>query len=161
MKFKTILLFFLVGVLFSNCKKDDDTTPTVQIIPGEGITGIEIGGSAQQAIDLYGNVADSYFASGNQYVHFLIYFSKGVYVYCEPSDSEEFSPTLKVAYLRVTEPFEGKTDKGIGIGSTKTEVEAAYGQPISSSMFFGDEFSNGLVIIYNDGGTLVEEIEIN
>jgi hypothetical protein len=39
-------------------------------------------------------------------------------------------------------------------------VEAALGAPVSSSAFFGDTFSNGLTVVYNDAGTVVEEITV-
>jgi len=157
----TIFLLILAGLVFHSCKKDDSTTPSnTKILPGVGITGIEIGKPAQQAIDLYGSVAPSYGGINGQYTHFLTYFSKGVFVYCESSASDTFSPTMKVEKIKLQSPFGGKTDSGIGIGSTKTAVEAAFGAPISSSTFFGDTFSNGLIVVYNDAGTVVEEITV-
>ncbi len=158
----TTLLFLFVGLVFNACKKDDDpvTPAATKILPGVGITGIKIGEPAQQAIDLYGSVAPSYGGVGGQYTHFLTYFSKGVIVYCESSTSDTFSATMKVESITLQSPFDGKTDSGIGIGSTKTAVEAAFGAPVSSSAFFGDTFSNGLTVVYNDAGTVVEEITV-
>lgn len=157
----TVFLFLLAGLVLHSCKKDDTTTPSnIQILPGVGITGIEIGKSAQQAIDLYGSVAPSFGSINGQYTHFLTYFDKGVLVYCESSTSDTFSPTMKVESITLQAPFSGKTDNGIGIGSTKAAVEAAFGAPVNSSTFFGDTFSNGLIVEYNDAGTIVEEITV-
>ncbi|MCC7466508.1 MAG: hypothetical protein IT261_09575 [Saprospiraceae bacterium] len=167
LKTKLLMYTALFGVilLVSNCKKDDpdpgDPTPAVSLItPGEGITGIKIGDPAQKAIDLYGTVAPSYGSIGSQYNHFLTYFSKGVIVYCEPTTEETFNAQMKIKSLDLSAPFDGKTEKGIGIGSTKTEVKAAYGEPASSSAFFGDEYAIGITFTYDDNGVLVESIEI-
>ncbi|MEQ1746393.1 MAG: hypothetical protein ABMA02_13270 [Saprospiraceae bacterium] len=155
----TAFILICASLLFSNCKKDDPAAGG-QILPGVGITGIKIGQPAQQAIDVYGSVAPSYGGVGGTYTHFLLYLTEGVAVYCEPSSSSTFSPTMLVKSINLTTPYSGKTAEGIGIGSTKTAVEAAYGAPVSTSAFFGDTFSNGLRVLYDSAGTVVEEITV-
>lgn len=159
-KSRLLVLPIALLLIFTQCKKEE-TTSEPSILVGEGITGLKIGGAAQQAIDLYGDGLKSWSNSGSQYFHFVSYLSKGVDVYLETTSSQTFDPQTKVKYLVLSAPFAEKTDKGIGIGSTKTEVEAAYGKPTSSSDFFGDDFSNGLTVKYDDAGTKVEEIEVN
>lgn len=165
MTFKNFLFTAFLGaaLAFSACKKDkDDPTPTETetILPGVGITSLKIGDTGQKAIDLYGTVAPSYSSFGSDYFHFLTYFSEGVIVYFEQTTEETFSPQMIIESLNLSAPFEGKTDKGIGIGSTKTEVKAAYGEPASSSSFFGDEYSIGITFVYDDNGEKVETIEV-
>ncbi|MFN0013871.1 MAG: hypothetical protein ACKVU2_04930 [Saprospiraceae bacterium] len=155
----TTFVLIAASLIFSNCNKDEPAA-TAQILPGVGITGIKIGQPAQQAIDVYGTVAPSSGGAGGTYTHFLLYLSQGVVVYCEISSSATFSPTMLVDRINLTAPYSGKTEKGIGIGSTKTAVEAAYGAPVSSSAFFGDTFSNGLRVLYDSAGTVVEEITV-
>lgn len=160
LKHITLLSLLLAAVALSSCKKDKDTTADQAIIPGEGITDLKVGDTGQKAIDLFGNVAPSYGSSGGQYTHFLTYFSKGVLVYFETTTEETFNAQMKIRSLNLSDPFSGKTDKQIGIGSTKAEVKAAYGEPVNSSEFFGDDYAIGITFIYDDAGEKVETIEV-
>lgn len=159
--FSLSLLF--AALAFVGCKKDDenpqDNNPnTSLIIPGVGITELKIGDEAQKAIDLYGTPFPSNGSANGVYTHFLVYASRGVVVYCEPTTESTFNPQMKIDYLKLSAPFDKKTDKGIGIGSTKSEVKAAYGDPSSSSAFFGDEYAIGITFIYEND--IVKSIEV-
>lgn len=153
----------LVTLAFSNCKKDDPTPPedgtSMRILPGVGITEIKIGDPSQKAIDLYGTPFPSNGSANGTYYHFLIYVAAGVTVYCEPTSQPTFNAQLPIASLLFSGNFKGKTAEGIGIGSTKAEVKAAYGDPVSSSPNFGDEYTIGMSIIY-DNNDLVNSIEV-
>lgn len=162
---KHIFLAACLGMTLAvmGCKKDEATEPTssAQVItPGVGINNLKIGDPAQKAIDLYGTPLPSYGSAGGNYTHFLIYGSKGAVVYCEPTTVETFNAQMKIARLKFSSPFNGKTDKGIGFGSTKADVKAAYGDPVSSSPFFGDEYAIGITFIYEDNSDKVESIEV-
>jgi hypothetical protein len=165
MTLKHLSIALLVALLASSgCKKDEEPTPTPtptpkEITPGVGITEVKIGDAAQVAIDLYGVPFPSYGASNGTYTHFLVYTSKGVVVYCVPTTESTFNAQMKIASLKFDAPFDGKTSKGIGIGSTKAAVKAAYGDPTSSSAFFGDEYAIGITFVY-DSGDKVESIEV-
>lgn len=95
---RILLLLLSLSLVFTACKKDEDTktddTQTSQILVGVGITGIAIGGAAQQAIDKYGTTPPSYGAVGSNYTHFLIY--PGVTVYCETTTEPTFNAQMKV-----------------------------------------------------------------
>ena len=166
MKIKNFILpaLLLLSLTWSGCKKDETTTPDPateqQIIPAQGLTDIKIGDPAQKALDIYGSTMPSYGSLGSQYTHFLIYVNAGVTIYCEQTTQATFNAQMKIKSITLSAPFKGKTAKDIGIGSTKTAVKAAYGEPASSSAFFGDTYTNGLTIIYDDGGTVVEQIEV-
>ncbi|MFN0213249.1 MAG: hypothetical protein ACKVT2_03260 [Saprospiraceae bacterium] len=158
------LSILIISLTWVGCKKDegsDPGTPTptpLQIIPGVGTTEIKIGDAAQVAIDNLGVPFPSNGSANGIYYHFLIYISKGVTVYCEPTTEATFNANMKISKLILSAPYDGKTDKGIGIGSTKTEVKAAYGDPISSSAIFGDEYAIGITFIYDND--IVETIEV-
>ena len=163
MKFNHLLLIALFGVATMNnaCKKDEDpdnNTPEV-ILPGEGITSVKIGDKAQVAIDAFGSVSPSYGAFNGVYTHFLLYISEGITVYMEPTTVGTFNADMPVVSLTLSSPFDGKTVKNIGIGSTKAEVKAAYGEPDNSSAFFGDGYAIGITFIYDDQDK-VEQIEV-
>lgn len=132
---KFLFGFTLFASLFltAACNKDDDNggnnNSSADIIPGVGLKDVKIGDPAQKAFDAFGTVPDSYVEFGGQYFHFLIYISKGITINLEPTNSETLDPNTKIQNITVSDPYAGKTDKNIGIGSTKTEVRAAYGQP--------------------------------
>lgn len=168
MKFTHLLLpaFLLFAFTWVGCKKDDDNTapqPTdQQIIAGQGLTSIKIGDAAQKVIDVYGTATPSYTSFNGQYTHFLIYLSAGVTTYCEPTTDATFNANMKIKRFELSSPFAGKTEKGIGIGSKKADVKAVYGEPTSSSTFFGEEYASiGLTFVYSDTGDVVEQIEID
>ena len=159
------LALLLLSLAWTGCKKDDDGTdpnPTLAahaILPGEGIKEVRIGDAAQVAIDLFGTPFPSNASVNGVYTHYLVYVSKGVVVYCEPTTESTFNAQMKIASLDLSAPFDGKTEKGIGIGSSKAEVKAAYGDPVSSSQFFGDEYAIGITFVY-DGADKVESIVV-
>ncbi|MBC7775358.1 MAG: hypothetical protein H7246_07965 [Phycisphaerae bacterium] len=165
MTFKHIsLALLLVSLAWTSCKKDEepDPMPTLAahaILPGIGIKEVKIGNAAQVAIDLFGVPFPSNGSANGVYTHFLVYVSKGVVVYCEPTTESTFNAQMKIASLDLSAPFDGKTEKGIGIGSTKAAVKAAYGDPTSSSAFFGDEYAIGITFVY-DSGDKVESIVV-
>lgn len=163
MSIKQLSLSLLLATLtLVSCKKEEDPAPpstTLQILPGIGTTELKIGDMAQKAIDLYGAPQPSYGAANGIYTHFLIYSSKGVIVYCEPTPIETFNAQMIIKSLVLTANYTGKTEKGIGIGSTKVAVKAAYGEPASSSEFFGDAYNIGITFVYDDNEK-VEKIEV-
>ncbi|MDX1913689.1 MAG: hypothetical protein SFV22_19495 [Saprospiraceae bacterium] len=165
MKFKHISLLTLLALAlaWAGCKKDDnpdEEEPAVQlIVPGEGLSDLKIGAAAQVAIDLYGTAVPSFGAANGIYYHFLIYASKGVAIYLEPTTEATFNAQMKIQSLTLSSPFASKTDKGIGIGSTKAEVKAAYGDPQTSSPNFGDTYNIGITFVY-DLSDKVASIEV-
>ena len=158
-----VLTALLLGTLFTACKKDDnddDNTPKAEVItPGVGTEALKIGDKAQVAIDLYSTVAPSYGGSNGVYSHFLLYFDKGVIVYCNGENTSTFSDQMIIDEIVFEAPFAGKTDKNIGIGSTKDEVLAAYGPPDDSS-FFGESYDIGITFDYDYAGVKVKSIEV-
>jgi hypothetical protein len=156
MALKHLTLSLLLATLaFASCKKDEvEPTPdpgpsTKVIIPGVGTTELKIGDEAQKAIDLYGPPFPLNSSAGGIYYHYLTYTSKGVIIYIEPTSQATFNAQMKIKSLKLSGVFALKTEKGIGIGSTKAEVIAAYGNPASSSPGTGDKYAIGLVFFYD------------
>jgi len=166
MTFKHILLSLLLTIIaFGACKKDEVTDPNPMpvakaILPGVGSTEIKIGDAAQVAIDLFGPPFPSNASAGGMYTHYLVYASKGVVIYCVPVTEATFNAQMKIARLKFSAPYDGKTEKGIGVGSTKVEVKSAYGNPTSSSVSLGDAYAIGITFIYDSITEKVKSIEV-
>ena len=165
---KQVFKLLFAATLLSNfllapgCKKDDggdDPGTSVQILPGQGLNNLKIGDPAQKAFDAFGSVSDSYFEFGGKYYHFLLYLSKGIAVNLEPTNSATLDLNTKILDISLSTPYSGQTDKKIGIGSTKTAVEAAYGTPDSIDPLDGDKYNIGIAFDYG-GGTTVETITV-
>lgn len=165
MAFKHLSISLLLATLaFVGCKKDEATTPdpplaTHAILPGEGIKEVRIGDAMQVAIDFFGTPFPTNSSANGIYTHFIVYTSKGATVYSEPTTNATFDPQMKIGRIRLSAPFDGKTLKNIGIGNTKTEVKAAYGDPTSSHPTFGDGYSIGITFIY-DNAEKVKNIDV-
>lgn len=164
MNIKLLSVTLLLATLaFSNCKKDDNTPPpedgtALRILPGIGTTELKIGDPTQKAIDLYGTPLPQNGSANGTYYHFLIYVAAGVAIYCAPTNQPMFNAQLPIESLKFSGNYKGKTAEGIGIGSTKAEVKAAHGDPVSSSQNFGDVYSVGMSIFYNND--VVNSIEV-
>lgn len=131
--FPFALVLLLAIAAFTGCKKDDDDNgggnSNADILPGIGLKEVKIGEPAQKALDVFGTISPSYIQFGGQHFHILFYLSRGISISLEPSASDVFDPNTKIQSFTLSEPYAGKTDKNIGIGSTLTEVRAAYGTP--------------------------------
>jgi hypothetical protein len=158
-----VFSLLLVSLAWTGCKKDEvsnpEPTPTTEILPGVGITEFKIGDAAQVVVDLYGTPFPSYGFANGIYTHTLYYSSKGIQVYCEPTTEDTFNPQMKIVSIRLFRPYAGKTNKGIGVGSNKADVKAAYGDPISSSMNFIDKYT-GMRVGYDGSSDIVGSIEV-
>lgn len=150
----TLFFVSLTAMLFS-CGGDDDATPdpTSIIIPGQGLTEVKLGDTGQAVFDAFGETPDSYFGAGGTYTHFLLYLSLGLNFNLEQNDSETLDLTKKVTKIIIEDPFEGKTEEGIGLGSTMAEVKTAYGDPDSEGTSFGKTehtYDIGLILVYDE-----------
>jgi len=161
MTLKHLAISLLLATLaFVGCKKDEEPTPdpgpTVKvIIPGVGTTELKIGDEAQKAVDLYGVPFPLNSSGGGLYYHYLTYASKGVIIYIEPTSEAIFNAQMKIKSLKFSGVFAMKTEKGIGVGSTKAEVIAAYGNPDSSNPGTGDKYAIGIIFFYDNNSKAV------
>ncbi len=158
---RSMLGLILLLTLSFACQKGETPIPIPEtmIVPGEGVENVKIGDSGQSIVDKYGEVADSWFGGGTSYIHFLIYFDKGLTFFFEPVGHEDFKPAVAVLdYIAISDPFAGKTLGEIGIGSSKEEVKAQFGDP-DDKIFGDDHYDIGIRFGYDEEG-LVEEMTV-
>lgn len=149
------LCFFLA------CSDSEDPIEEIDlrqetIIPGTGITSIAFGDSAQKVFDTFGDVTprSSNFNSGFRY--FLDY-SDGVTFVIEEGETEELNTNLDVIGIIFESPYEGVTAEGIGIGSLKSEVIVAFGEPDSDIAVMKYD---GLGLVIGISNDVVDAIQI-
>ncbi|MCC7244569.1 MAG: hypothetical protein IT269_02725 [Saprospiraceae bacterium] len=130
MNLTRIFTLLLMSVLLFACGKEDEPpADTTEIFPGEGLKSVKIGDQAYTLFNVYGNIAGTYYQIGSYYYHAVYYIQSGITANFEPTTDSAIASTLKIASFSLTPPFSGKTAKGIGIGSNRTDVVAAYGNP--------------------------------
>lgn len=130
MNLTRIFTLLLMSVLLFACGKEDEPpADTTEIFPGEGLKSVKIGDQAYTLFNVYGNIAGTYYQIGSDYYHSVNYIQSGITVTFEPTTSSTITSNLKVASFTLSPPFSGKTAKNIGIGSSRTDVVAAYGDP--------------------------------
>jgi hypothetical protein len=72
----------------------------------------------------------------------------GVIIICEATETTVFDENVRIISIELSSPFAGKTDVGVGIGSSKALVIASYGAPTSSDEK-GDKYGK-MTIKYNN-----------
>jgi hypothetical protein len=106
-----------------------------------GIPGLSLGDIIKNKIELNSDVP------GNE-PSYSWAFAEGVMIMCEATETTIFDENVKVISIELASPFAGKTDLGVGIGSSKALVIASYGQP-SNSDEKGDKYGK-MTIKYNN-----------
>lgn len=154
-----ILCLSMAVAVFSGCKKNDED-PGADIQPGVGLKYVKIGDEAQRAFDAYGQTPTTYIESNGQFIHLITYQSTGILVVLEPTNSASFDSKTAIHSFSLSAPYSGKTDLNIGIGSTKTEVRDAYGQPNLSDATTDSYLVLGIVFTY-DATSKVEGILVS
>ena len=136
-----------------------ESSVPVATITDMGIRGVSVGEPIKKMIDIYGTALNNYSVKNGEYQHSLWYFNKGIITSSETNKSTTLDVNSKIICIELFEPFDGKTIKNIGIGSSKASVIAAYGQPTSSNVVEGDKYEN-MYIKYNSATAAVESITI-
>ncbi len=153
---KNLLALTIALSVIAACKKDDNndgnTNPNADILPGIGLKEVKIGEPVQKAIDLYGAMQSIHVETNGTFTHILFYLAKGVQFVMEPTTSDVLDPNTKIKTITVLQPYAGKTAEGLGIGSTKTAVRTAYGQPdfIAGGSNNDQYFTKGIIFDYDD-----------
>jgi hypothetical protein len=158
-KFLPMLLLALAAAAFSGCK-DDAPPPGPDILPGLGLKEVKIGDTAKDAFDAYGPTTSTYVESNGQFIHFIAYQSIGILIVLEPSGSMTLDNDTKIRSFSLDAPYSGKTAEDIGLGSTKTDVRTAYGQPNISDATTDTYLVLGISFSY-DGAEKVEGIVVS
>jgi hypothetical protein len=124
-----------------------DVNPTSTTTRGEigitdlGIPGLNLGDIVKNKIELNSDVP------GNE-PSYSWAVAEGVMIICEATETTIFDENVRVISIELASPFAGKTDLGVGIGSSKALVITSYGEP-SSSNEKGDKYGK-MTIKYNN-----------
>lgn len=157
-KFLPILLLALAIAAFPSCDKDSPEGP--DILPGVGLKEVKIGDEAKEAFDAYGPTTTGYVEANGQFIHIINYATLGITIVLEPTSSANFDDKTKIKSFSLDAPYSGKTAEGFGIGSNKTEVRSAYGQPELSDATTDTYLVRGISLSY-DGAGKAESIVIS
>jgi hypothetical protein len=127
------------------CDSAGDDAPPARIVPGESVEGIPLGASKAEAEAVLGEFRTSCRADGFDRAWCTASFfgtNFGDSLGLELGFIEEWAPEGfwregPLDFFWVTPPYDGTTKEGIGIGSRKALVQAAYGSPDSIRIHTG------------------------
>jgi hypothetical protein len=134
----------------------------VEVFPGQGAAGMDIGGTFGHLKALYGNPIDNIEEISEDVIrHNLMYPERGLtFVIITEGHSVILSEDI-IQTITVEAPYDGITDKNIGIGSSIADVETAYGAPDENNA--GERFYKyniGIIFTYNSSSGLVNKMTI-
>lgn len=135
----------------------------IEVFPGMGAAKLTLNETYSEIIqehgfsDTFTTVFDS---SGAIVGHIVDYLAEGLSFFLEGNGlTPEQTDTIKRIILE--SPYDGVTDKFIGIGSSVTEVQNAYGEPDTINTITNlDGYSIGINFFYNPADTSVIKMEI-
>lgn len=142
------------------------------IVPGQTAAGINVGDDFRAAKELYGSPDSSGFTTEG-YVFATYTGGYGTWklnLYLEDQDKNEALGEFDtVVSISVRSPYQGKTPKGVGIGSSSNDVIKEFGSPERQSTVShqGEEMtimeynSKGIVFAVRAGSGEVVEIDVN
>jgi hypothetical protein len=142
-----------VLIFASGCKEDGPTAPTFEqrnegVFPGVGAARVRLGDSFAQIRSVHGEPEARggypyYSGDSTKYeIYWITYTAKGIKVYMKDvviaSGLRDTDISEEVVVMA---PYNVRTDRGIGIGSSTTQLTTAYGQPsgitaIGSSTYY-------------------------
>ena len=141
------------------CGKDNEGAGA-DIQPGIGLKDVKIGDEAQVAINKFGPTTTTYVESNGQFIHYMNYQATGIVILLNLTSSSMFDKNTTIRSFSLDAPFSGTTDKNIGIGSTKADVKAAYGQPDTDTGATETYTATGIAFTY-DAADKVENILVS
>jgi hypothetical protein len=168
--FIPLLMIGALLMLTIDCKKEPTfESRTEGIFPGVGAAMVKIGDSYAQIRSIHGEpeVSDGYHFDndGDKYrMYWINYTSKGIEVYMKdvayPSGLKDGDLSEAVV---VRSPYNGKTDNGIGIGSSTAQLIQAFGEPekISYIAYYTYYYSNlGIYFGVQDNSDVIFSIDV-
>jgi hypothetical protein len=134
----------------------------IEVFPGQGAAGINIGDTFGHLKVLYGNPIDNIEEIGEDVIlHHLMYPERGLTFDLITEGHSIILNEDVIQSIIVESPYDGITDKNIGIGSSIAEVETAYGAPDENNA--GERFYKyniGITFTYNAASKLVNKMTI-
>ena len=166
------LLFFLCSICFLAiaCQKDNSMEEQAQNLrPGldfsvQRVENIITGESRiSDVFEAFGTIEGSKIELWDSVAYIFQYDHLGLVFATEIKSSDDYSdfdPNQLLYHVLIKASYEGITEKGIGIGSTKEEVRQAYGSPTEHSQVFNKDSYRSMqtFIEYNDEDQ-IESIE--
>jgi hypothetical protein len=113
-----------------------------EVYPGIGVANIQLGDAYNKVKKILGNPNRNWYErpAKTVFVHFFIYENIGL-ICSVQNDSPILYGSGAVGYIKVFAPYDGLTvEKKIGIGSSRADMLAAYGDPtsINGDLYFYD-----------------------
>lgn len=101
--------------------------PPIEIFLGKSAAGINRGEPLSKVIDLYGNGYHEDAQLGTNYcIWTLTYEERGLQFRTHRTIGADSKLKAKIQWILLMAPYKGITDKGIGIGSARADVEKFY-----------------------------------
>ena len=134
----------------------------VEVFPGQGAASMNIGDTFGQLKALYGNpIDDIEQLSEDVILHNLMYPDRGLTFEIITEGHSIILNEDIIQRIIVESPYDGITDKSIGIGSSIAEVETAYGVPDENNAAARFYLYNiGIIFTYNSASRLVNKMTI-
>jgi len=154
----------------------------IEIFPGIGAAKIKLGdtygiGAAKIKLGDTYSVVEQFYGNPDRHLIFELYDpNTGSYVYWHYlyydsikavfeifNHSSSFYESDIIISVKVEYPYDGLTDKLIGIGSSLNDVVVAYGEPPEINTGYTNYYkyqSLGIDFYYDEGDTLVTKIEV-
>ena len=141
----TYFLLLCIVFLFSSCSKDDgspDEVKDVIITPNVGIGNISFQDNGHKVIDVYGPYERLTSVGGGGQTAFVMWFENGLGIQLDSVDtrglslqevvnmsSELIDLDQPIITMVIMSPFDAATKEGVGLGSNRSEVISAFGEP--------------------------------
>mgnify|MGYP006292714059 CR=1 FL=1 len=160
--FYTMQKFLVISFMFSSFLTfscSDDDSPSIidsNILPGVGLEDLAIGikGSEVES-ELGGNYFEFSTSAGDDLYNFQMdYDALGLAFHMEWAEEDANVRDLEVRAITITAPFKGTTEEGIGIGSTKEEVEDTYPDPEIFEFWNSYEYE-GISFTFDDSDEVI------
>ncbi|MBN1561120.1 PKD domain-containing protein [candidate division KSB1 bacterium] len=101
--------------------------PPVEIFLNIGAARIKLGDPFSKVVNLHGNdFTETQHSGVNSYYWLIEYKSKGLAFWTDIVTKEELKLTATITMINVQSPYKGITQESIGIGSSRSDVLAAY-----------------------------------
>lgn len=128
--FKTFFVFFILGLSFTSCGDDaDEDNIEFTVYPGERVNNIAIGDLGSKVVENLGSDKVEFISpfSNGDVLFQVTYSNYDIQFIMEIGPESKGFEGLEINSIKFFGSFSGKTTENISIGSSLTEVQAAYG----------------------------------
>ena len=130
----------------------------VEVFPGRGAAQVELSDVYLKIVKIHGQPDKDSFEPlpKKEFQYVIEYTDKGLlFKFVKTSTLVSNASFRKTNYIHVSRPYDGLTDKNVGIGNTRTEIIAAYGEPDETDLDNRiDTYLSGISFYYDSDGML-------